>query len=365
MCILLVFSSSRLGGAERSLTRMALASPVRDYQLSTLDIDGPWCDWVRNLGRQPLVFGRRNSEQHGPIGVGALWKLLRYVRRERIRVVYVCGLRAALWLRLLKPFMPGVRLVHGIRWNPDTDSRLDLLFRAVEWLLNGLVDLYIANSKISAKTLADRCGISADKIRVIYNGVTELPSNATPLKDRPLNVLTVANLNPRKGHREYLQVITAVVHAIPSARFIFVGRDDMGGEIQKAIDDAGLSEIIRCEGFQKDVSSYFLNARVCVLPSLWGEGCPTSLLESMAWGVPVIGYRVDGVPELIKDGIDGYVVEIGNVTALADRIIELLSDTKKAETFGYSGTVKVASDFTLKACSSFHKQAFEDLLKIK
>ena len=51
MRILMVFSSSELGGAERSLTRMALASPNSVYQLATLDGEGPWCDWVRSQGQ--------------------------------------------------------------------------------------------------------------------------------------------------------------------------------------------------------------------------------------------------------------------------------------------------------------------------
>ena len=55
--VLMVFSSSELGGAERSLTRMALTSSSIDYRLATLDGEGPWCDWVRTQGSQPIVFG--------------------------------------------------------------------------------------------------------------------------------------------------------------------------------------------------------------------------------------------------------------------------------------------------------------------
>ena len=160
MRILLVFSSSGLGGAERSLTRMALASPPGVYQLATLDGEGPWCDWVRSQGQQPLVFGVRNGALHGSLRMGAFVSLLRHVRREDIQIVYICGLRASLWLRLLNPLMPGVKLVHGIRWNPDSNLRLDRFFRVVERRLNGLVDLYITNSQIAATTLVKRCGVS-------------------------------------------------------------------------------------------------------------------------------------------------------------------------------------------------------------
>ena len=306
MSILIVFSSSELGGAERSLTRMALASSPQAYRLATLDGEGPWCDWVRNKGSQPLVFGVRNGPLHGTLRLGALLSLLRYVRRERIKIIYVCGLRASLWLRLLNWLLSDAKLVHAIRWNPGSNSRLDQTFRFIERWLGGLVDLYITNSHIAAKTLIDRCSIPAKKVCVIHNGLTEIPTNFLPLAERPLNVLTVANFNPRKGYLEYLSAIKYVHNILPDAQFIFVGRDDMNGQIQKAIIAAGMTGYVSCEGFQTDLSHYFRNARLFVLPSLWGEGCPTSLLESMAWGIPVVANGVDGVPELISDGVDGF-----------------------------------------------------------
>ena len=228
----------------------------------------------------------------------------------------------------------------------------------------GFVDLYITNSQIAAKTLTDRCGVSAEKMSVIHNGLTEMPANILPLAKRPLNVLTVANINPRKGYLEYLAAIKLVHNAIPDAQFIFVGRDDMDGQIQKAISAAGMSGFINFEGFQSDVSHYFGNARVCVLPSLWGEGCPTSLLESLAWGVPVVANRIDGVPELISDGIDGFLLSPQHIEKMAAKIIELLSNCQIATSFGIAGREKVLRDFTIEACSIQHEQEFIKLLEI-
>jgi glycosyltransferase involved in cell wall biosynthesis len=362
MRILMVFSSSELGGAERSLTRMALASPNSVYQLATLDGEGPWCDWVRSQGQKPLVFGMRNGALHGSLRLSAFVSLLRHVRREGIQIIYVCGLRASLCLRLLNLLIPGVKLVHGIRWNPDSNSRLDRFFRVVERWLNGLVDLYITNSQIAATTLAERCGISSEKIRVIHNGLTEIPTKIPPISKRPLNVLTVANLNPRKGYLEYLLVIRGVHKVVPDARFIFVGRDDMQGEVQKAISAAGMSGFVNYEGFQSDVSNYFKNARVCVLPSLWGEGCPTSILESMAWGVPVVAYRIDGIPELIRDKVDGFVVNPQDMKKMTAQIVELLSSEQAGTLFGNAGRDKVIKDFTMEVCSTLHGQEFEKMM---
>ena len=360
---IIVFSSSELGGAERSLTLMALASPPGVYQLATLDGEGRWCDWVRSQGHRPLVFGVRKGVQHGILRLGAFVSLLRHVRSEGIKIVYICGIRASFWLRLLKPFMPGVALVHGIRTNPDSNLGLDRIYRVVERWLNGLVDLYITNSQIASTTLVERCGISADKIKVIYNGLAEMPTNILPLVERPLNVLTVANLNPRKGYLEYLLAIEIVLQEIPDVHFTFVGRDDMNGKVQSAIRERNLSESVSYVGFQEDVSSWMSVARLLVVPSLWGEGCPTAVLEAMSHGVPAVGYALDGLPELVRHGQDGLLVPVADTKFFAMAIIKLLREPEVANKMSASSLARSEAEFQLKSCVMKHRDALRLLMK--
>ena len=357
--VLLLFSSSELGGAERSLTRMALAPSTVEYRLGTLNGEGTWCDWVRELGHEPVVFGnRKGSAERIKFSLQSFAGLWRYARREQIGVIYVCGVRAAFVLRLLKLLMPGVRIVHGVRWNPASDSKLDRWFRFIERWFGSFIDYHITNSQAAADTLVKRCGISPQRVGVIYNGIADLPKGIPSTAERPLQVLTVANLNPRKGHRAYLNAIRQVLAEEPSAQFVFVGRDDMNGEIQRAIEDAGLSRAVRCEGFRADVSHYLRQARVFVLPSLSGEGCPTSLLESFAWGCAVVAYKIDGIPELVDDGEDGFLVAPGDLNNMAVQIIRLLKDADLADRLGKTGRKKVIGKFSIASCAGAHQDTF-------
>ena len=133
--------------------------------MATLDGEGPWCDWVRDQGAQPLVFGARDGVRHGRLKFTSLISLIRYVLIEDIQVIYICGLRASLWLRLLKPFMLRVKLVHGIRTDPCTNSPSDIICRFIERCLNLLVDLYIVNSKRAAITLVKSVALHLIKFR--------------------------------------------------------------------------------------------------------------------------------------------------------------------------------------------------------
>jgi glycosyltransferase involved in cell wall biosynthesis len=363
--VLIVFSSSELGGAERSLSRMAIASPPGIYQLATLDGEGLWCDWVRSQGQQPMVFGKRTGAKHGRLKFGALVSLILYVRKEGIQTIYICGLRASLYLRLLKSFMPNVQLVHGIRTNPDSNSRLDQLFRIIERWLNAQVDLYITNSKIAATTLIERCGVSGNKVQVIYNGLVRMKTKMIPIVKRPLNIITVANLVHTKGHLEYLSVIKEIHREIPDARFIFIGRDEMNGKVQEAISTADMAEYVSCEGFQTDVSSYFANARVCVVPSKIQEGSPTTVLEAMSYGVPVVAYNIDGLPELVRHGQDGFLVPIVDSKQLKISIIKLLKQTKLANKMSASSLARYKSEFQINKCVIKHQDALKLLEESK
>ena len=76
------------------------------------------------------------------------------------------------------------------------------------------------------------------------------------------------------------------------------------------------------EGFQTDVSNYFANARVCVLPSSKQEGSPTTVLEAMSYGVPIVAYNIDGLPELVRHEQDGLLVTVADKKQFTNSIIK-------------------------------------------
>jgi glycosyltransferase involved in cell wall biosynthesis len=294
--------------------------------------------------------------------LSAVWRLILHIRRNPVEIIYICGARGSLLLRLLRFFLPGTILVHGVRWNPDSNTCLDRFFRVMERFTHRFVDAWVTNSAIAKQTLVSRCGIPSERVFVIYNGLESFPTIIPSLVDRPMEVLTVANLNPRKGHREYLKVVREVLNTMPDAKFLFVGRDDMNGEVERTIKKSGLSGHVQYEGFHNDLSPWLRRARVMVLPSLWGEGCPTSILEGFAFGLPVVAYAIDGIPELIADGVDGVLVPPDKSNELASAILRMLENPTRAEDMGISGRDKVVSYFTLARCSEEHSQTFRKLI---
>lgn len=358
--VLLLFSSGHLGGAERSLTRMAMSGNEIEYRFATLGAEGPWSVWVRDRGFTPIVYGKHEGGL--PTFLAALFRLFIYLRKNPCDVVYVCGSRAAFVIRWFRWLGCRFRLVHGVRWNPDSDSRLDRFTRFTERYFRGAVDGWIANSRAARRTLMQRCRVDAARVAVIYNGIGSVPEHPLPISQRPLEVVTVANLNPRKGHIPFLAVIQQVLDHLPEVRFVFVGRDDMAGQVQDALRVQRLESSVCCTGFQADPSYWLERARVFVLPSLWGEGCPTSILEAFSHAVPVVAYAIDGVPELVENGVNGHVIVSGQSRQMADCIVELLMDVTLAQRQGDAGRRRVIDSFSMESCAHQHDRFFLSLI---
>ena len=154
-----------------------------------------------------------------------------------------------------------------------------------------------------------------------------------------------------------------MLQQIQNVYFTFVGRDDMNGEVQSAIRKRGLSERVSCVGFQQDVSSWMMGAKLLVVPSLWNEGCPTAVLEAMSHGVPVVGYALDGLPELVRHEKDGFLVPVADTELLAKNIINLLSETEVANRMSASSLAHSVAEFQLNRCVRKHWDAFELFVK--
>jgi glycosyltransferase involved in cell wall biosynthesis len=172
-------------------------------------------------------------------------------------------------------------------------------------------------------------GYSEKLISVVQNGVprTEVLRSAAPPTGE-WQVGTVALFRPRKGLEVLLDAIAVLRSQDIRVRLRAVGpfeTPEYEGEIRAQVKRLGLSEQIDWIGFTQDVASELSQMDLFVLPSLFGEGLPMVVLEAMATGVPVVGTRVEGVPEALDDGVTGLIAEPSDADDLAHCIGSVIS----------------------------------------
>ena len=164
-------------------------------------------------------------------------------------------------------------------------------------------------------------------------------------------VLFGGRLSALKGSEKIIQAMRIVVEKIPDAILLVAGKTD--GYARQMISlarDLNIEKNILFLGWlgRKNMQQAFFSCDVCVTPSIYLDGFNLFNIEAMASGKPVVGSCFGGAPEIIEDGITGYIVDPFNIKMLAEKIANLLKDKAKAQMMGQGGRERVAKNFTLK-----------------
>jgi glycosyltransferase involved in cell wall biosynthesis len=342
--VLLLFSSSDIGGAERSLSRMVFKNldPSISYQLATFGSLGFLSSWIKSKSFNCYCFNYKTL------------LLIKYIYLNKPDVIYIIGFRLSIFLRFFCKIFTKNILIQGVRWNPNSTSRLDRAFRLFENLFSSLLDGYIVNSIVAGKSVSS---VTTNNVKVIQNGISISQIKDTTRTEKNY-VITLANLSLRKGYKEYVKVIGNIVKKLPNTKFLFLGNDNLNGQVQKLIKEEGLSSNISYLGFHEDVKVFLQQSSIFVLPSLYGEGCPTSILEAFSHSLPVIAYNIDGIPELVSHNDDGILVDIQGDYKLEDAIISLLLDPDRAKNMGKKGYAKLHKHFLIDDMLKKHNSFF-------
>ncbi|MBE7557690.1 glycosyltransferase family 4 protein [bacterium] len=151
----------------------------------------------------------------------------------------------------------------------------------------------------------------------------------------------IARLVPIKGLSDFIRAARLVHEKCPRpVHFAIVGVGELERRLRDLAAREGLSGRLHFAGFWPDVAPVYADIDLCVLSS-YNEGLPVAVIESMAAGLPVVATRVGGLPELVDEGVTGYLCQPGDVAQLADRMLAVLSDPARARRMGAAGRARV------------------------
>jgi glycosyltransferase involved in cell wall biosynthesis len=245
------------------------------------------------------------------------------------------------------------------------------LLAAVERGLGRWTDHFIAGShatrqKVIAKKLA-----SADRITTIHYGVElsrfdRLPERALTRRelglpaDAPV-VATICRLEKQKG-LGYLQEAFRRLHEQhPEAILLVVGKGPLEASMRAFAAEHGLEGSIRFLGWRSDIPGLLRAVDVLALASLW-EAFGLVFAEAGLARVPVAATRVEGIPEVVRDGESGILVPPEDAGALAQAMLTLLRDPDRAARMGAAGEAYVRANFSTERMVLRHVELYQQLL---
>ncbi|MEW6765589.1 MAG: glycosyltransferase family 4 protein [Pseudomonadota bacterium] len=156
------------------------------------------------------------------------------------------------------------------------------------------------------------------------------------LSEGAVTLGVIAQLIPRKGHRHLFAALPEIVARHPCIKILVFGKGALRETLEAEIARLNLQDSVRFVGFRTDLTRWLPCLDMVVHPADT-EGLGVSLLQASAAGVPVIATRAGGIPEAIRDGETGLLVEPGDVTGLRQAILRLLGDAALRRSLGQAG----------------------------
>ncbi len=146
-------------------------------------------------------------------------------------------------------------------------------------------------------------------------------------------VSTVAALAPHKAHYVLLKAANVVLKKYPNVKFLFAGEGKMKSIITKDINSLGLGESVTLLGFVEDIGTVYRATDIFAISSE-EEGLCTSVLDAMYFGLPIVATSAGGIPELVQDGINGFIVPVHDHLLFAERLNLLIETPDRRKKMG-------------------------------
>ena len=307
-------------------------------------------------------------------------KLVELVHKHGVEIVQTHLLRMLDFLVLTLRDGRGLPIVlwtiHNVNFLPMGQGWLlgakRLVFRLLYRLTANKVGAFIAISDEVEESMIRQIGPIQDRIVTIPNGV-DVRRYGKPciekgalcqqlgLEHDSRLIVTVGRLTEQKGHCHLINAAATVISRYSEAHFLFIGDGELKGALQARVEELGVSQHIHFLGIRNDVPDVLAVVDLFVLPSLW-EGLSIALLEAMASGNPVVATGVSGTTQVMIPGETGLIVPPGDSQALAEAIMQLLSDPARAKAMGLAAKRHVEANHSAQKQADEHMALYRRLV---
>lgn len=293
----------------------------------------------------------RSRNQYDP---AIIPEIVTLIRKDKIDILHthepksdICGFLAAAICRV--PVITTMHgwIVNGLKQHFYTkiDKMLARYFDRVIVVNNAMRDILIKE------------GVSPDIISVLHNcivtenyykdGTRGYIGQSIGKELRSPVIGTLGRLSLEKGHADFIEAAAIVLAQGFDARFVIVGDGPERGRIEQLISEKGLENSVMLAGYLRDPRRVLQDLDLMVLPS-YTEGLPNVILEALMMEVPVISTAVGGVPDIIRDGQEGVLIQPGEPRKMASAIMNFLDDPAILGRMALKGKETVENRFDFK-----------------
>jgi glycosyltransferase involved in cell wall biosynthesis len=352
----------RIGGTETFARELSLQLGERGWKSVLCFLSEPTSEVRQFLDLPNISFEvLENSTDGGREARRNLAGIMRRHRPEILHLHYVSFLNLYSWGARFQSARQVFFTDHHSRPAGYVQSRAPMWKRAAARLINQPLNRVICVSNYGYECMTSFDLLPRRRFEMIYNGVdlsrvkndvglgAEFRARYSIPADRAI-VTQVSWLIPEKGIADFLETARLVLRQNRNVQFVLVGDGAIREQYMNDAAAMGLADHITWTGMVDDPfgEGVFHAADVVCQFSRWEEVFGWMIAEAMAHGKPVVATRVGGIPELITDGVTGYLIGRGDTGAMSDSILKLLADPELSARMGAAGREVVAAKFDLR-----------------
>lgn len=317
-----------------------------EVHFATVRARGPLSDALEQEGIPVTAFGARSAKGYPAVA----FKLSGFLIREKVDIVHACESIPAAISGIVRPFAGGIRLFHRQHNACPQNTKL------FHDLANKMSDFMMACSGSTMRYACEIDGFPESRAKVAYNGIVPLRNvsqdetgqikSSFDIPSHAKIVSIVARLRNEKGHLTLFEAAVKTAAKLPvPLHVIVVGTGYYESEIR---DAASLSSGIKVHfaGHHEDIAPWFAVADLAAMPS-YSEPFGLVAVEAMSSGRPLVASGVDGLLEVVEDGVSGILVPPKDADALSDAMLSLFKSPDISATIAANAQKRVEEKFTM------------------
>jgi len=300
---------------------------------------------------------------HGDLDLLFIFRLWKIIKQEKPDIVHLHSRRGADILGGIAARLARVPAVLTRRVdNPEPALLVKIkyrLYKKVITISQGIKQVLLSEGVEPRKL---QCIHSAVDIKKYKMGCTDKAIRSQlGLDENDKAVAVIAQLIDRKGHRYLIRAIPEIIKHVPQAKFILFGKGPLEQSLRELCLQTGIFDSVIFAGFRNDLEKILPCLNLVAHPADM-EGLGVSLLQAAACGLPIVATPVGGIPEIVRDGINGFLVDPGDSAQLASKIIELLENNTLADQYGTAGRKLVEQYFSIDAMVNANFSMYQKLV---
>ncbi|MBR2023320.1 MAG: glycosyltransferase family 4 protein [Clostridia bacterium] len=340
--ILFFTGTMNRGGTERVIVQLCKILKDKVGKIVVCSKGGVGVKLLEEIGIKHITIPDIRAKN--PVNICRCTRILkRIVKEENINVIHTHHRMSAFYATILKWYKKYT--VINTCHNVFNDKKAFNRFAYKHLHL-------IAVGEQVKKNVVEFYGLPSSQVTVIHNAVEPFIGEIQPVptlqawrKDGCVIAGYSGRLSPVKGLEYFVQAMPIVKQSVPNAKFAIVGDGEEKARLTELVKALEMENDVVFLGYRTDVQNVIGQMDVIVLPSLT-EGLPLTPIEAFSVGRPVVATAVDGTPEVVQDGKNGYLISTKNAGEIADKLIQLMLDKRQRICFGESAKQRYEEEFS-------------------